>query len=904
MKKHRHIYLIVVLCLLWNTSVSFAHPENPDPNTTFQNNKSVMLIIDSKTGAIVNANQAAAEFYGYSMAELLQMTILQINTLSAEAINHEMERAILEKRNYFEFEHIRKDGEIRFVEVYSSPVNNVEGNPLLFSIVHDITDKKMAEQEADQNRMLAFYLLGLLVAILLLAVYVVNRIKKKERNSKNRYRALFENMHEGFALHEIILDDRGSPINYRFLDANVAFERITGLQVDSIIGRTVLDVLPQTEKSWIETYGSVALHGQNLTFSNYSAELDKYFTVNVYCPAPNQFATVFTDITFEKDAQEKIEKERKMLESILEDALSGYWDWNLVTNQEYLSPSFKGMFGYSDEELQNSPESWQKLIYQEDLPSVLDQFDSHVESRGAVPFYNEVRYHHKNGRTVWVICSGRVVEWDGTKPLRMVGCHINITGIKELESLLREERSLFKTTLHSIGDGVISTDVNGTVDIMNGVAENLTGWSEAEAKGRPFEEVFNIINEFTRRPAENPVEKALKEDKIIELENHTLLIQKSGNEIPIEDSAAPIRDEKARSKGVVVVFRDCTEKKEKQEKIEFLSYHDQLTGLYNRHFFEAELKRLDTDRNLPFTIAMIDVNGLKLTNDAFGHEAGDQLLQRVAQVLKQECRSDDIISRVGGDEFVVLLPKTSHREAELIMKRIYQSVDQQHIDNVVVSVSIGWETKEMPEQDIKEVFSKAEDFMYRKKITESQSMRNHTIKVIMQTLHESNSREKIHSERVSKLSRKIGEAMELDSEVLKELEISGLMHDIGKIAINNSILDKPGKLTKDEYDEIKKHPEVSYHILKSADVYTRLAEHVLSHHEKWDGTGYPRGLAGSEIPLAARIISVADAYEAMTAARPYREVFTPEQALEELKQCSGTQFDPEIVRVLEGIPFE
>lgn len=146
--------------------------------------------------------------------------------------------------------------------------------------------------------------------------------------------------------------------------------------------------------------------------------------------------------------------------------------------------------------------------------------------------------------------------------------------------------------------------------------------------------------------------------------------------------------------------------------------------------------------------------------------------------------------------------------------------------------------------------------------------------------------------------------MELDGEVLKELEISGLMHDIGKIAINNSILDKPGKLTKDEYDEIKKHPEVSYHILKSADVYTRLAEHVLSHHEKWDGTGYPRGLAGSEIPLAARIISVADAYEAMTAARPYREVFTPEQALEELKQCAGTQFDPEIVRVLEGIPFE
>jgi len=519
------------------------------------------------------------------------------------------------------------------------------------------------------NEPTLIYFLGLLILILLIAIFIINKIKKNERDTKNKFKNLFENMHEGFALHEIILDAQGAPVNYRFLDANLAFERITGLKVESILGRTVLEILPQTEKSWIETYGSVALHGQNLTFSNYSAALDKYFTVNVYCPAPNQFATVFTDITFEKEAQEKIERERKILESILEDALSGYWDWNLVTNQEYLSPSFKSMFGYSDDEVENSPESWQKLIYQEDLPSVLEQFDSHIESRGAVPFYNEVRYHHKNGRTVWVICSGRVVEWDGEKPLRMVGCHINITGIKELEALLREERSLFKTTLHSIGDGVISTDMNGRVGIMNGVAEELTGWSQREAKGRRFEEIFHVIHEFTRRPCDNPVEKVFEKEETIELENHALLIKKRGEEVPIEDSAAPIRDEKGSIKGVVVVFRDCTEKKEKQQKIEFLSYHDQLTGLYNRHFFEAELKRLDTDRNLPFTIAMIDVNGLKLTNDAFGHEAGDQLLQRVAQVLKQECRTDDIISRVGGDEFVVLLPKTSHVETVCLLTR-------------------------------------------------------------------------------------------------------------------------------------------------------------------------------------------------------------------------------------------
>ena len=210
-------------------------------------------------------------------------------------------------------------------------------------------------------------------------------------------------------------------------------------------------------------------------------------------------------------------------------------------------------------------------------------------------------------------------------------------------------------------------------------------------------------------------------------------------------------------------------------------------------------------------------------------------------------------------------------------------------------MSIGWETKINSLEEIKEVYSKAEDYMYRKKITESQSMRNQTIKVIMHTLHEANSREKIHSERVSKLCRTIGETMKMEEEVLKELEITGLMHDIGKIAINNNILNKPGKLTEAEYEEIKRHPEISYHILKSADVYTRLADYVLSHHERWDGKGYPRGLSGEEIPFVARIITVADAYEAMTANRPYKEALSHESAMEELKRCAGTQFDPAIV---------
>jgi len=424
--------------------------------------------------------------------------------------------------------------------------------------------------------------------------------------------------------------------------------------------------LPDTEQYWIEQYGEVALHSKTKTFENYSRDLGKYFRVSAFSPKPNQFATVFTDVTDQVEAKESIELERKLLETILEDAMSGYWNWDLLHNEEYLSPSFKEMFGYADYELENSPETWQKLIFDEDLPSALECFQKHVNSHGEIPYYNEVRYRHKDGSAVWVICAGRVVEWDGDKPVRMVGCHINITELKNLQAALRAERNLFKTTLHSLGDAVISADKDGNVDLMNAVAEELTGWKNADAKGLPFETVFHIVNEYTDEKCPNPVEQVLKTGRIIELANHTMLIKKNGAKIPIEDSAAPIKDEDGDINGVVLVFRDFTDKKEKQEKIKYLSHHDQLTTLYNRHYFEEQLNLLDREENPVLRLVMADVNGLKLTNDAFGHKAGDELLKRVAHVLKNECRSSDIVARVGGDEFVLLLPRTSSCQTEKI----------------------------------------------------------------------------------------------------------------------------------------------------------------------------------------------------------------------------------------------
>ena len=473
----------------------------------------------------------------------------------------------------------------------------------------------------------------------------------------------------------------------------------------------------------------------------------------------------------------------------------------------------------------------------------------------------------------------------------------DITERKEMEKTITDEAEFRKITLLSIGDGVISTDAQGGVKTINRVAEQLCGWTQEEAFGKSLEEVFHIVNQLTRERCENPVKVVLDTGKTIEMGNHTLLISKTGMATPIEDSVAPIKDESGNTNGVVLVFRDFTEKKERQEKIAYLSYYDQLTGLYNRRFYEEELKRLDTERNLPLTLIMGDINGLKLSNDAFGHLAGDKLLQKAAEVMKKECRVDDIIARIGGDEFVILLPKTEAEEALIIVQRINEALLHTQADSLPLSISFGWETKRSTTEEMTLVFKQAEDHMYRRKLSESASMRNWTIKLIIKTLYEKNAREEQHSTRVSKLCETIGIALKLSPEDIKELRTVGLMHDIGKITLDAGILDKPTTLSDYEMMEIKRHPEIGYHILSSVNEFSHLAEYVLAHHERWDGRGYPKGLKGLEIPFEARIIAVADAYDAMTSDRPYRKALSENIVIREIKKNAGVQFDPAVAKL-------
>lgn len=356
----------------------------------------------------------------------------------------------------------------------------------------------------------------------------------------------------------------------------------------------------------------------------------------------------------------------------------------------------------------------------------------------------------------------------------------------------------------------------------------------------------------------------------------------------------------ARMTGIV---KDISEKKLHEEEIKYLSYHDTLTGLYNRAYFERELKRyLKTDKII--SIIMGDVNGLKIANDAFGHEKGDQLLKDVAGILTASCRKKDLIARFGGDEFAIILRGADEKTVSDVIGRIETECGKCEGNVIKPSIAIGTVTSIKPSRDASLLMKTAEENMYRNKLLVDRSTHSAIINSLKQALAEKDIETEEHAVRLSDHGLEIGRKMGLKNDELDQLALLAILHDIGKVAISDNILLKPGKLDAEEWETMKQHPAIGYRIAKASPDLSHIAEAILSHHERYDGTGYPQGLKGENIPVISRIISVVDSFDAMTHKRPYKEAISAESALEELKRCSGSQFDPKVVDIFLSLKEE
>ncbi len=265
----------------------------------------------------------------------------------------------------------------------------------------------------------------------------------------------------------------------------------------------------------------------------------------------------------------------------------------------------------------------------------------------------------------------------------------------------------------------------------------------------------------------------------------------------------------------VGISRDITKRKASERHIRYLNSRDALTGLYNRWHYTQRRDKLNTKANLPLTLVLIDVNGLKLMNDAFGHLAGDELLVSFARDAQDSLRATDIAARIGGDEFVLLLPKTGAEAAEIIVERIRSALSQKTVKNVPISASFGIATKFEPGGDFGGVYREAESRMYREKLILSQQTKASTLKRILSALYEKCEAERRHAESVSGLCMEIGRALNFTRADVQKLGVLGLYHDIGKIAVDEVCSTSPAKLDNVETSEMRRHPEIGYHILRS-----------------------------------------------------------------------------------------
>ncbi len=333
-----------------------------------------------------------------------------------------------------------------------------------------------------------------------------------------------------------------------------------------------------------------------------------------------------------------------------------------------------------------------------------------------------------------------------------------------------------------------------------------------------------------------------------------------------------------------------------QQDLRFLSYNDILTGTHNRACFEADLLQLENGINQQIGVFFFDVDGLKFVNDTLGHEFGDKLLRRTADFLKATFHDNSAIFRIGGDEFVILLQHTDEQALEQLYSKIHLCLQELSLQNnneeLPLHLSFGYAFG--PNCDIRNLCKEADGKMYREKISHSIGYNSTAIQLVQQMQAARDNDTDAHSERMEALLSNFAQLIEIVPSTMADLNLFARFHDIGKIGVPDHILLKPGALTKDERLTMQKHSEIGCRLAHASSTLLPIASWILKHHEWWNGKGYPLGLAGTDIPFECRVLAIIDSYDAMISDRPYRKGMPSDAALEELKRCAGSQFDPDL----------
>ncbi len=859
------------------------------------------------------SNNSLCEILGYAGDKLIGMNYREFTNPDEarhvfKAFNKVYETG--KPTKIFDYEVIRKDGTKRYVELSISLIRNPEGQRTGFrGIVRDVTEHKRKKEELE-----------------LLKAY---------------FHQLFENSPEGIAILD--RDDR-------FIDANRGFEKLFQYSIKEIKGRFVNEVIiPGEMVEEASALSARALAGEIVQIETVRKRKDGSLVDVSILAYPITFSNsragicvMYSDITDRKRAQQELQAMNEKLEAANEE---------LIAAEEELKQQFEEL-QRSEQALRESEKKFRLLFHNANdgivLVGVRDNrgIGRFIEvnevtcrrlgygreeflaltaaeivapeqrglvagitrdflARGRITF--EITGVSKSGQKIPFEVNGHIFTLNGER----VGLLVvrDITERKLAEEKLRTAHQQLLDIIEFLPDATFAVDRDKKVIAWNKAIEEMTGVPKEQMIGKG-DQAYTVP--FYGKPRPALLDLFFSEDReadllydYIERKGNTLFTEVfvpslfEGKGAYIWVKASPLYDSNGNMVGAIESIRDITDRKQFEQQLKYLSLHDPLTGMYNRTYFEEEMRRLEGGRHNPVSIIVCDIDGLKLVNDTLGHHAGDDLLVAAAGVIRESFRGGDMIARIGGDEFAILLPKSDRSVVESACSRIREAVAKYNEANpdLPLSMSIGFATGGEESPSPAELFIEADNNMYREKLHRSQSVRSAIVQTLMKAMEARDFITEGHADRLQDLVGILARNIGLPERTVADLRLLAQFHDIGKVGISDRILFKPGPLTAEEVAEMQRHCEIGHRIAQAAPDLAHIADWILKHHEWWNGNGYPIGLRGEEIPLESRILAIVDAYDAMTSDRPYRQAMSHEEAAAELEKCAGTQFDPQLVQL-------
>ncbi len=531
-----------------------------------------------------------------------------------------------------------------------------------------------------------------------------------------QYRLLLENLPDAFASFRMVSCSKRQAYDYYFLDANPAFETMTGLKTEKLIGKKAHEVFVGDAvgaPGWPDTFDGVATTGKAAGFEHYSDLLGRWYEAIVFKAGDGCLAAVYRDIT----DKQKVSKELQEIEELFADIVNNANDLIQSVDQHgkfvFVNRAWKEKLGYADEEIENLT-LWD-IIHPDSLGHCQTVFQQIISGKAV-----------NNAEAVFLARDGTCIAVEGNVSCRLDAERIRTRGIfrditqrKRAEEESRKAEQKYREILSTVKEGYYEVDLAGNFVFFNDSLCEMLGYERHELMHESYKKIYR--NPTAVLKTYNRVYRTGKPETAVGWP----VIAKDGQEFFAELSVVLRRDENGDTVGFRGIARDITERKRYEEQLKYLSLHDQLTGLYNRSVFEEEMKRLSGSREYPIAIISADVDELKLINDTMGHAKGDELLQACAEVLRNSLRKSDILVRVGGDEFAVLLPRTDEAAGEKAVKRIRSNAalhNEKHPE-LPLSISIGIAVAVDEGAPLEKTYKKADNLMFREKFNRSSSIR-------------------------------------------------------------------------------------------------------------------------------------------------------------------------------------